>query len=134
MQDFFAAFFEFFGTVTCTAYEDLFEFVYIPAGFLWIGLTALWTLLYYQGFIVWRRRAKYDTRLSWIIWMLLSSLLTTLSIWILTISKLKNEELDYGLADYLEFLCLSFFWSMILYLLYSILFRFSNPSRKKIPF
>lgn len=134
MTDIFAAFFEFFGTVTCAAYEDLYEYVYVPTGFMWIGMTLVWVVLFYQGFIVWRRKAKYDTRVAWMSWMVVSSILTTLAIWILTVSTLVNQELEYGVPDYLEFLCLVFFWCLILYFLFSLLFKFSNPSRKKIPF
>jgi magnesium-transporting ATPase (P-type) len=134
MQDFFALFFEFFGTVKSAPADDLYEFVYIPAGFIWIFATLLWVVLFYQGFITWRKKARFDTRLHWLIWMLFSSVLTTLAIWILTNSRLQSEDKLYGVDEYLEFLCMAFLWSAILYFVLSIPIKFSNSSRRKIPF
>ncbi len=134
MNDFFAMFFEFFGTVTCNATDDLWDIVYVPGGFLWGLATLAWVLLYYQGFFIYRKKARWDTRSSWFLWMLVSSLLTTIFIWILTISQFKNEDLLYGFSDYVEFICMVFLWSTILYFLFSIILKFTSPARRKIPF
>lgn len=134
MNDFFAIFFEFFGTVTCNATSDLWEFVYVPAGFLWLLATVAWVGLFYQGFFIYRKKARWDTRGSWLAWMLLSSLLTTIFVWILTISQFKNEDVLYGFSDYLEFICLVFLWSIVAYFVFSVVLKFTSPARRKIPF
>lgn len=134
MQDFFALFFELFGTLVQDSSDDLYEHIYLPAGFFWIFLTLGWVLLFYQGFVLWRRKAKFDTRVVWLIWMLISSLLTTTVVWIFTDVKLANEALEYGFTDYAHFLCIVFFWCLVLYFVYSLVLKYSNPSRRKIPF
>jgi len=134
MNDFFAMFFEFFGTVTCNATSDLWELVYVPGGFLWLIATIVWVCLFYQGFFIYRKKARWDTRGSWLIWMLLSSLLTTVFVWILTISQFKNEDLLYGFSDYLEFICMVLLWSIIAYFVFSVVLKFMSPARRKIPF
>jgi hypothetical protein len=134
MNEFFAMFFEFFGTVTCNATNDLFGFVYVPGGFLWLLATLFWVALYYQGFIVYRKKARWDTRGSWLLWMFISAILTTLSVCILTISQFNNANLIYGFFDYIEFLSLVFFWSLIAYFIFSIGLKFTNASRRKTPF
>lgn len=134
MNDFFAMFFEFFGTVTCDASNDLWELVYVPGGFIWLLATLVWVMLYYQGFFVYRKKARWDTRGSWVIWMLLSSVLTTVAVWIFTVSQFKNEDLPYSFSEYAEFLCMVFLWSLVAYFLFSVLLKFTNPARRKIPF
>lgn len=134
MNDFFAMFFEFFGTVTCDATDDLWEYVYVTGGFIWLLATLAWVALYYQGFLVYRKKARWDTRGSWFVWMLLSSILTTVAVWIFTISQFKSQDLPYGFSEYVEFLCMVFLWSMVAYFLFSVLLKFSNPARRKIPF
>jgi|GEM_PF-2791954 len=134
MNDFFAMFFEFFGTVTSNATDDLWELVYLPAGFLWLFATLVWVVLYYQGFFVYRKKARWDTRISWFLWMIISACLTTIGIWMLTISQFRNDDLEYGFSDYAEFLCMAFLWSLIAYFIFSICLKFSNPARRKIPF
>ena len=134
MNDFFAMFFELFGTVTCNASDDLFELVYITAGFLWLGASLVWVALYYQGFFIYRKKARWDTLSSWFLWMLISSGLTTIAVWLVANAQFKNNDLEYGFSDYTEFLCLTFFWSIIAYFLMSILLKYSNPARRKIPF
>lgn len=135
MNDLFAALFEFFGTLPVTPVRnDLFNFMYIPAGFALLLATFVWTVLFYQGFILWRQRARFDTVLSWLVWMLISAFMTTLIVWIITISTFQNEGKDYTTSDYLDFLCMVFFWSLVLYFLYSIPLRYSNPARRKVPF
>lgn len=134
MREFFAFFFEFFGTVKSAPSDDLYEYAYIPAGFMWLGFTLLWVILFYQGFIVWQRKARFDTKIHWGIWMLISSLLTTIFIWIFAHSRLQSEDLIYTLDEYLEFLCLVFLWCVVLYILFSVPLKYSNASRRKIPF
>jgi hypothetical protein len=134
MQDFFALFFEFFGTVKGTAADDLYEFVYIPAGFLWVFVTLFWVILFYQGFAVWRTKARFDTRLHWLIWMFISAVLTTTIVWLVTNSILQAEDKEYSIEEYLDFLCMVFLWSAVLYFVFSLLVKFSNNSRRKIPF
>ena len=134
MNDLFAMFFEFFGTVTCNATDDLWELVYVPGGFLWLIASLAWVALYYQGFFVYRKKARWDTRSSWLMWMLISSFITTTAVWILVVSQFKNEDLEYGFSDYAEFMCMVFLWSLIAFILFSILLKFTNPARRKIPF
>lgn len=134
MNDFFAMFFEFFGTVTCDATDDLWEYVYVTGGFIWLLATLAWVALYYQGFLVYRKKARWDTRGSWFVWMLLSAILTTVAVWIFTISQFKSQDLPYGFSEYVEFLCMVFLWSMVAYFIFSVLLKFSNPARRKIPF
>ena len=90
MEDFFAFLFEFFGTVQCPATDKLYEFVYTGAGVALFLCTLLWTFVFYQGFFMYKEKAKWDTFGSWAIWGLLSSLLTTLIIWIITIIYSKS--------------------------------------------
>jgi hypothetical protein len=134
MQDFFALFFEFFGTVKTAAADDLYDLVYIGAGFIWIFCTIGFCALYYQGFFMYQRQAKWDTFTSWFSWGLISSLLTTLFIWLLTINKFQNNDSEFYLSDYMEFLFIAFAWAFILYFLVSLGMKFTNPGRKKIPF
>jgi hypothetical protein len=134
MKDLFAMLFEFFGTVQCPAYDALYENVYVPAGFGLLLISLLWVILFYQGFFKWKRKARFDTIKDWLLWMITSSLITTIVLWILADSKLRAAEKEYQVVDYLEFLCLSFFWGCIFYFIFSLVLKFSNASRRKIPF
>jgi hypothetical protein len=134
MKDLFAMIFEFFGTVQSTAYEALYEHVYVPAGFLLLGITLIWTILFYQGFFAWKKKARFDTRRDWFMWMVISSLMTTIILWIVADAKLVAAEKEYSVADYAEYICFSFFWGCIFYFIFSNLVKYSNASRRKLPF
>ncbi len=134
MKDFFALIFEFFGTVQCIAYGALYDHVYVPAGFVLLFLTFVWTLLFYQGFFVWKRKAKFDTQKDWFIWMIGSSLITSAALAILADAQLRAAGKKYELSDYLEYVCLSFLWGCIFYFIFSNLVKYTNASRRKIPF
>ena len=133
MRDLFANIFEFWGSLRSPISADLYDFIYLGAGFILLLLTLGMSVLFY--FILFPKSAKWDTLFHWIIWLILTILLSVLIIGLYTNGVLNREDLNPVLSEYLEFLVSTLFWSSIFFFVFSLLFKpFGHPSRRRLPF
>ena len=132
MRDFFAGLFELFGSFRGNASDDLYEFVYVPAGLIMAILTILLVCVWY--FALFRKKSKFNTTSDWALWGLGSITLVTVVVLLFTVGKLGRENLSYSFLDYIEFLIMAFLWSLVIYFLTSISVKNFSPTKRRIPF
>ena len=134
MESFFYNLFELFGSVTNDASNDLYDYVYVGAGFIMIFLILSMVAVFYL--LLFRKQAKWDTIRHWVLWLVISVLFTVIVILLYTDGKLTSEfEDSIPLVDYITFPFMVIFWSSVLFFLSSLFFKtIGHPSRRKIPF
>lgn len=129
MNDIFANLFELFGY--CNAADDLYEtMLYQTNGIIMLALSATAVALYY--YIL--DSPRYVKSYHWAVWGLVTASLTLLSTWFLTSSTFANEGLDYFFSDYANFVIGAFAYSLMFFFIFSLLFKWKSPNRRRTPF
>ena len=133
MKDFFANIFEFWGSFRSSLSTDLYDFVYLGAGFIILIFILIMVGIFY--FVLYPKTAKFDTIYHWVLWLLGSTVLSIILIGSYTKGRLNREGLYPNIMEYLEFLIVVLFWSVLIFFLFSLIFKsFGHPSRRRLPF
>lgn len=134
MNNFFANLFELWGSYRSQVSADLYDLnIYANSGFIITIFSIFMAVVFY--FLLYRRQAKWDTLIHWIIWSVINTVLNVLIVGIFTSGTLSRNNIIATLPDYIDFLFVIFIWSLLWFFILSLIFKnYGHPSRSRLPF
>lgn len=134
MKRLFANLFELWGSYQSQLSTDLYDLnIYSTSGFIMLIVVVLMFIVFY--FLLFPKQAKWDTLKHWIIWIMSTSVLATLVVGMYTSGALARNNIRATLPEYIDFLFVVFIWSLVLFFLFSVMFKsLGHPSRTRLPF
>lgn len=130
MKDLFANIFEFGGSFRGDYANELYDFIYVPVGFILIAVALVSTLSYYKLF----DRPRFHRWWHWLIVLTITAFLMLIIAIMYTDGVFNKEGLDIGVGDYVEFLITCFLNTIILFFLFSVLIKNFSINRRRTPF
>lgn len=130
MKDFFANLFEYGGAFRGEYANELYDFVYVPVGLIWIALTLIITLAYYLFFDY----PRFHRWWHWLGVMATTAVLMSIITALYTNGIFTKEGLDIAIFDYSEFLLAVFLNTTMLFFLLSLVVKNMSINRRKTPF
>jgi membrane protease YdiL (CAAX protease family) len=130
MKDLFANIFEFGGSFRGEYADILYDFVYVPVGFILIFVALLSTLGYYKLF----DRPRFHRWWHWLMVLTLTAFVMVIIAILYTNGVINREAPDTYIGNYVDFLIAVFLITAILFFLYSILIKNFSINRRRTPF